>query len=445
MPSSHSRTASERGARYSHEPQRAALHPSDGSPGQRSRHSRDSSSSLSELGTTPERPESTPELRSEAATSTTSAGDLLVAARARIRQLELLQDAQRQMEDLEKRLGLSVKRPSKRPRVSSDSSDSEDSHRHRAVIKPKNLMVFGDEMSIQQRKEWLEDLDRAFKGDPKKFATDQNRILFALDNMEKRQRMRWVSHIKNMSPEQQRTAETKWPHFEEWTKQCCRNLTDEEHDWAKRLNNARQRFSQSPLEFHQYLESLEDHYPPLPEEQRALQFYAKLSPELIDHIDTYSPTKPTRREEMVSLANQFWHSMRRGEHRNRTSGARTSQHTSAASVSSSNRNTTRGRGSRSSGREHFGHPSSQPANQQRNHSESGSKWKTLRDYAKEKGFAQGSCFNCGNTQHFWAAILPRNTRETPSNRGSALYRGSLYNQGHCGRKTPHPSFPYVEA
>ncbi len=40
-------------------------------------------------------------------------------------------------------------------------------------------------MTYRLRQDWLSDLNQAFKGDPKKFRSDTNKILFALDNMDR--------------------------------------------------------------------------------------------------------------------------------------------------------------------------------------------------------------------------------------------------------------------
>ena len=57
------------------------------------------------------------------------------------------------------------------------------------------------------------------------------------------------------------------------------------------------------------MESLESQFPQEDEDVRTLRFYTKLSPAIINHIDTYyGNTKPTTREEMVKLASQIWRS-----------------------------------------------------------------------------------------------------------------------------------------
>ena len=75
---------------------------------------------------------------------------------------------------------------------------------------------------------------------------------------------------------------------------------------AKSLETARQREGQSPWEFHAYLESLENHNPLQDERTRAMTFYTKLNPRIIDHIDRYYATsRPQTREGIVKLAAQI--------------------------------------------------------------------------------------------------------------------------------------------
>ena len=81
---------------------------------------------------------------------------------------------------------------------------------------------------------------------------------------------------------------------------------------TKRLEAAKQGESQSPAEFHAYLDSLEKHLPRADEKARAYSFYAKLCEELRDHIDLTSAQIPDTRQEMVDLATRYWTVLTRG-------------------------------------------------------------------------------------------------------------------------------------
>jgi len=234
----------------------------------------------------------------------------------RITELERLQRLQEQEKALLAQLGLnSPEQPAKRRR---NSESSDESHGHGRAIKVKNLIRFTDSMTYRRRKEWLQDLQRAYAGDPKRYKTDSNRILFALDQMDEQPRNRWYSHCGNLPDDQRDVAETTWKHFEDWTQTCIRDWADLTSSAAKKLNDAKQFENQSPVDFHHYLEALEDQFPLQDDKSRALTFYTKLSDPIIQHIDKYIAQKPETREEMVRLATQVWQSFQ-PRYRNRRS------------------------------------------------------------------------------------------------------------------------------
>lgn len=78
---------------------------------------------------------------------------------------------------------------------------------------------------------------------------------------------------------------------------------------ALQLEDAKQRETQAPMDFHIYLDSLEKQFPRATEKQRALSFYAKLQRRLQDHITRHGPSIPETREEIVTLATRYWDSM----------------------------------------------------------------------------------------------------------------------------------------
>jgi hypothetical protein len=263
---------------------------------------------------TPNRPSSPPHtLSNHGPPQHDTTEEMLQATRNRIEKLEQMKRLRDQEKELLQALGLDADgQPAKRRRTSTPSSDSS-GHNHSTTIKVKNLIRFTDSMTFRRRKEWLQDLQRAFSGDPKRFSSDVNKILFALDQMDEQPRNRWYSHCGNLSTSARSDAENDWDLFEEWTKECVKDLADQVSTVAKQLNSARQREYQSPLDFHHYLESLEDQFDRQDDKSRALSFYTKLSPALIRHIDLYIHNKPETREAMVKLASQIWQSMKQSQ------------------------------------------------------------------------------------------------------------------------------------
>jgi hypothetical protein len=243
----------------------------------------------------------------------------LEATRARIRVLESLSQLKAEEAALLKKLGLNqAERPAKRKQRDRSTSSSEGSHHETRVkpIKPRNITQFAAEhVTLRKRKEWLQDLERVFAGDPKRYNTDSNKILFALDNMAEKHRTRWYSHVRNMTDDDRKEAETHWSAFENWTRECVDNLADQTSQAFKDLNGAKQRDTQTPLEFHQYLESIEDEFERKSDQERALVFYSKLNRELIRHIDHTVSEKPKTREGMVRCAMQYWPGIQRQLHK----------------------------------------------------------------------------------------------------------------------------------
>jgi hypothetical protein len=242
----------------------------------------------------------------------TSTEERLQATQQRVQELEQLYQLQEQQEKLIQKLGLnSAENGRKRKRSSSQSSGSTDHGHHDRPIKVKNLIRFTASMTHRRRREWLQDLQRAFAGDRKRFRTDYNKILFALDQMDEHPRNRWYSHCENLIEPERSITESSWQTFEDWTTICVVDIADQASTLAKAMNLARQRDDQSPWDFHYYLESLEAQLPKQDDKTRALTFYTKLSRFLIDHIDRYILPRPETREEMVKTASQIWHSFHR--------------------------------------------------------------------------------------------------------------------------------------
>lgn len=242
--------------------------------------------------------------------------------RRRLRELEEMEKLEHQIEEARKRLGITK---GKRRRLS-DSSSSSDSGTRTKAIKITNITPFTAKTTYRLRQEWLSDLNRAFRGDTKRFRTDTNKILFALDHMDRQPRNRWESHIRTMPEEERDIAESSWSTFEKWTTTCVVDLADQASQIAKLLNSAQQRENQSPWDFHSYLESLENHNPLHDDKARAMLFYTKLDPKIIHHIDRYYATnRPETREAMVRLANQIWRTLPQSSSKHHGHGSHSSQ------------------------------------------------------------------------------------------------------------------------
>jgi len=236
-----------------------------------------------------------------AATSSETQESELQQTQSRISFLERLVQAKEKEEELLRRLGLATDSSRKRQRSESPSQESS------RAIKVKNIIQFTSKMTFRRRQEWLQDLDRAFQGDPQRFQVAKNRILFSLEHMDSNIRSRWYSH-RDAQPNDERTAyEKDWTHFENWTGTLVHDVADQDTTVMNQLERATQRISQSPWEFHSYLESLEARFPRQSEKDRSMKFFAKLDPKLREHLELYHyGNRPEVREEMVKLAQRVW-------------------------------------------------------------------------------------------------------------------------------------------
>ncbi|KAK3896618.1 hypothetical protein C8A05DRAFT_39828 [Staphylotrichum tortipilum] len=174
----------------------------------------------------------TPSRRQHSTSPSASPEETLEAMRRHLRELEELKKLEHQIKEARKRLGITKEKR----RRQSDSSSSSDSGTRAKAIKITNIIPFTPKMTYRLRQEWLSDLNRAFRGDVKRFRTDTNKILFALDHMDRKPRNRWESHIRMMREEERDAAESSWSTFEKWTTTCVVDLANQDSQVTKLLN-----------------------------------------------------------------------------------------------------------------------------------------------------------------------------------------------------------------
>ncbi|KAJ6092783.1 hypothetical protein N7486_008072 [Penicillium sp. IBT 16267x] len=173
-------------------------------------------------------------------------------------------------------------------------------------IKIEDIATFTVRFSIQKRHEWLINLELAFEAAPYRFSTERSKVLGGLAHMDNSCRTKWVEHLSEQPPEEERIYTESWTYFKDWTLGLIQNATNLKADIRERIEVAYQKSGQDPREFHTYLHSLEQHLQRECEENRSLTFFAKLLPELKKEISKHVRPLPITRDQMVETAVHYW-------------------------------------------------------------------------------------------------------------------------------------------
>jgi hypothetical protein len=172
-------------------------------------------------------------------------------------------------------------------------------------IKLKNIPTFTLNSSLQQRQEWLLDLQQQFEGDLRRYYDGRTQILGALSHMDTTCRQRWYRHVDEKAQTLQRNLKEDWPYFKDWTLTLIKNAASLQSEVMGQLERARQLRDEDPREFHARLDTLERHFPRVAEKERALSFFAKLLYDLQNDIRRYVIKLPETRKEMIDIAYHF--------------------------------------------------------------------------------------------------------------------------------------------
>lgn len=232
---------------------------------------------------------------------------------AQLEELQKLQEREQELQDLLRR-NAGEERSKRQRRASTSSSHSSQE------VKVRNITDLRHPTNPQRHKIWINDLNRAFNGAKKKFRRDYRKILFALDHMHIDCRARWDRYLEEQQANGRDDLEDDWDEFQTWTLTLLRDSANRDAQMATQLENAKQREGQSPIEFSIFLDSLEKHLERAPEKTRALTFFAKLLPDLQDHINLHASITDKTREEVVQLAQRFWEAMPKNKRKSEQSG-----------------------------------------------------------------------------------------------------------------------------
>lgn len=218
-------------------------------------------------------------------------------------QIKLSRKNEELKEELSRLGGIEAEAPPRRRRHSDDSSSS-----HGRDIKVKNVSTLVLRANYRDWETWVQDLKRVFKGSPRRYKGDANKILVAQDYMTADCRALWDRYLSEEPGNlEDRIRDKDWNGFLAWSKTLLKDAGNHASVAMQAQEDAQQRERQSPRDFHIYLDSLEKQFPPQPMEARVRIFFQKLQPNLRNHIDLQMPGGlPATREELVSLATRYW-------------------------------------------------------------------------------------------------------------------------------------------
>ncbi|KAK9364309.1 hypothetical protein V1509DRAFT_185670, partial [Lipomyces kononenkoae] len=143
----------------------------------------------------------------------------------------------------------------------SDSDDDQSRPRKSFDLKYKNVETLRITSSIREWTDWKDDLQKKFDGAPRRFGTDQARVIGANDSMDKNCRSLWNTVVRD-DP----SKASNWNYFISWTRNLIMDNANFDAGIYDLHDQARQRFGQKPTDFNGYLSSLEREMRPVSEE-----------------------------------------------------------------------------------------------------------------------------------------------------------------------------------
>jgi len=315
---------------------------------------------------------------------------------------EALETIRAQLERAEKARQLLGKiRGLKRRRPASDDEGSGDEHRRKVPdIKYRSIEKLRVTSSLREWTDWKADVRRKLSSAPRRFGTGQARITGALDEMDKDCRTRWNTHIS-----EDPSKEGDWDYFLPWSRTLIIDNANFDTNMYKLHQRAVQKPGQTPIEFDNYLSSLEREMEPVSQSIRALQYFSKLQNDLRYQIQVSGHEKlPETRQGMVSLASRVWDAMQGSRTHRRPQGLDQSKPSTAASnANTSDKNPSqpsrqsgeRGRGRGRGGR--YGGTTRAPPSSSTNEDQHRRKEYRFPTGKNDKG--EVVCFKCGSTAH----------------------------------------------
>ncbi|RYC57833.1 hypothetical protein CHU98_g8366, partial [Xylaria longipes] len=118
--------------------------------------------------------------------------------------------------------------------------------------------------------EWVDELKFIYSGARQKFRHDSQKILYALNKMDRSCKKAYQAELRGMSETQASRYRHDFKVFIEWTKTIIRQSAHLKANISMQLEKAKQKENQHPRKFDHYLASIEDQEDRKSEEERAM-------------------------------------------------------------------------------------------------------------------------------------------------------------------------------
>jgi hypothetical protein len=178
---------------------------------------------------------------------------------------------------------------------------------------PQSLEKYKGKTAREWRN-WIDSAETAFQLAPNYFKTDRIRILWAVSSLEGTPRDAWTSKKEKLDLENY-----TWDEFKEFFHDLVDDPINRNLVASLAYEKAEMRPNQTAMQFHTYLESIENRFAtPFSEERLRDGYYAKLTAQLRMMIANYSAIPKTRLE-MVSLATRMEINLRDAEKESKNS------------------------------------------------------------------------------------------------------------------------------
>jgi hypothetical protein len=179
-------------------------------------------------------------------------------------------------------------------------------HNYTRGIKITPSYTLKTSSSLREWGDWKDDIERVFEGDPDIYRKSSQKILKALDYLDRSLKSLWFTHSKQQGVKE-------WPLFLEWTRENVHNGQNATATLYEQLNQAKQFSDQSPIQFNSYLAAIERDLPQQNEKASAMTFYSKLHRTLKQQFKTSDITIPETRAKCVSVAQRVWEGLHDGK------------------------------------------------------------------------------------------------------------------------------------